>query len=197
LGLVGVVTNSFEVELDLYTEWFAWDTNGQTIQFSGNAEFQMFGTGDDVGVAGQTKDMTILYDGNTLTLTWSNETSQASATTNFTVGDITQAVGTNQAYVGFTGACGGVTDTQIVGDFSYLPILPVLSIAPDGSGGVLITWPALASYVLQKNSTLTNPAGWTTVAGPYTTVSGPQYNLYQVDVSPATGTAFYRLTSSP
>ena len=197
MGVRGI-TNSFEVEIDLYNELFAYDTNGLTHEAAngfpvGNPEFSMLGTGDDVGVAGQTKDMTILYDGSVLTMTWSNETSQASATTNFVVGDITQAVGARTAYVGFTGSCGGVNDTQIVGDFSFIPIPPVVSIARDGSGGVFLTWPALSSYALQKNSSVANPAGWTTIAGPHTTVSGQLYDQYQVHVTPATGTEFYRL----
>jgi hypothetical protein len=202
MGVRGI-TNSVEVEIDLYNEAFAYDTGGLTHEAAGvwpagNAEFQMLGTGDDVGAPGQTKDMTLLYDGSVLTMTWSNETSQASATTNLDVGDITQAVGTNNtAYVGFTGACGGLNDTQIVGDFSFIPFPPAVSIATDGSGGVLITWPAVSRYALQKNSSLTNPAGWTTIAGPYTTVSGPLYDKYRVHVTPATGVEFYRLLVGP
>jgi hypothetical protein len=80
-----------------------------------------------------------------------------------------------------------------VGDFSFIPIPPVVSIARDGSGGVFLTWPALSSYALQKNSSVANPAGWTTIAGPHTTVSGQLYDQYQVHVTPATGTEFYRL----
>ena len=141
--------------------------------------------------------MTILYDGNTLTLTWSNETSHASATTNFVIGDITPAVGGTKAYVGFTGACGGVDDTQIVGNFAYIPITRALSITRDGSGGVLITWPAIGTWALQQNSSVNNPLGWTDLPGPYTTVSAQPYDQYQVHVTPATGTEFYRLVLTP
>jgi hypothetical protein len=84
-----------------------------------------------------------------------------------------------------------------VGDFSFIPLPPAVSIATDGSGGVLITWPAVSRYALQKNSSLTNPAGWTTIAGPYTTVSGPLYDEYRVHVTPATGVEFYRLLVGP
>ena len=135
--------------------------------------------------------------GNTLTLTWSNETSHATATTNFVIGDITPAVGGRTAYVGFTGACGGVDDTQIVGNFAYIPLAPTLSIVSDGSGGMLIKWPAISSYTLQQNANLANPVGWATIAGPYTSVSGQPYDQYQVHVTAATGNAFYRLQVSP
>jgi len=198
-GGMGVrrITNSFEVELDLYNEGFAWDTNGLTHEAgdgfpAGNPEFQMLGTGDDVGEPG-IKDVTILYDGNTLTLTWSNETRQVSATTNFVIGDIRPAVTGTKAYVGFTGACGGVDDTQYVSNFSYIPLFRGLTITSDGTGGVFIRWPALNTWVLQENSNLTNSLGWTTVPGPYTTVSAQPFNQYQVHVTSATGTHFYRL----
>jgi hypothetical protein len=196
MGVRGI-TNSFEVELDLFNEQFAYNTNGLTHEANGpypagNPEFQMLGTGDDVGAPG-IKDMTILYDGNTLTLTWSNETSHASATTNFVIGDIAPAVTGNKAYVGFTGACGGVDDTQFVSNFSYVPLTPLLSIVHDGSGGVLIGWPAVSTYTLQQNSNLASPLGWTTIAGPYTTVPGQPYDQYRVQITPATGTHFYRL----
>jgi hypothetical protein len=201
MGVRGI-TNSFEVEIDLYNEQFAVNTNGFTHEAAngwpaGNPEFELLGTGDDVGAPGQTKDMFIVYDGNNLSLTWSNETSLASGTTNVAFGDIKPAVGGSTALVGFTGACGGIDDTQIIGDFSYIPMPPILTIAPDGSGGVLVSWPALTSYTLQQNSNLANPAGWTPVAGPYTTVSGPLYGLYQVHVTAATGNKFYRLAVTP
>jgi hypothetical protein len=199
---VRTITNSFEVELDLYNEGFAYNTNGLTHEDgdgfpAGNPEFQMLGTGDDVGVPNQTKDMTILYDGNTLTLTWSNETSLASATTNFVIGDISGATAGKMGLVGFTGACGGVDDTQIVGNFAYIPLAPTLTIVPDGSGGVFIRWPAVSTYTLQENTNLANALGWTTISGPYTTVPTQPFDQYQVHVTPASGTHFYRLTVTP
>jgi hypothetical protein len=127
-----------------------------------------------------------------MTLTWSNETSLATGTTNLNVGDITKNVGGSTAYVGFTGACGGIDDTQIVGAFQFIP-LPMLSIVP-GGGGVVITWPTgIGGYALQQNSNLSNPGGWTTIAGPYSIVAGQ----YQVTVTPATGVQFYRLVVAP
>jgi hypothetical protein len=47
--------------------------------------------------------------------------------------------------------------------------------------------------VLQKNSSLSNLAGWTAVAGPYNIVGGD----YQLTVAPATGVEFYRLVVTP
>src|SRR5436190_283032 len=83
--------------------------------------------------------------------------------------------------------------TQIVGSFAYIPLPRALSITRDGSGGVLITWPAISSWTLQQNSSVNNPLGWTDIPGPYTTVSAQPFDRYQVHVTPATGTKFYRL----
>jgi hypothetical protein len=202
---VRTITNSFEVEIDLFNEGFAVNTNGLTHEAgdgfpAGNPEFFLLGAaggGDDVGAAGQTKDMTIFYDGNTVSLTWSNETQQISGTTNIVIGDITQAVGGSKAYVGLTGACGGVTDTQIVGNFAYVPLAPTLTIVPDGSGGVFISWPAVGTYTLQQNPNVADALGWTTISGPYTTVPTQPFDQYQVHVTSASGTHFYRLIVTP
>jgi hypothetical protein len=202
MGVRGI-TNSFEVEIDLYNELFAVNTGGLTHEAgngfpAGNPEFPLLNNGDDVGAAGQTKDMTVFYDGNTLSLTWSNETSLATASTNIVIGDITQAIGgDNKAFIGFTGACGGVDDTQIVGNFAYIPLLRALSITPDGTGGVFVSWPAVTTWVLQQNSSISNPGAWSDVSGPYPTVSAQPYDQYRVHVTPATGTHYYRLIMRP
>src|SRR5215471_18789183 len=107
---------------------------------------------------------------NNLSLTFSNQSTHVSSTTNFVIGDIKPALLGSTAYVGFTGACGGVDDTQVVSDFAYIPLAPQLSIAPDGTGGIYVRWPALPAYSLQQNTSI--GAGWTPINGPYTTVPG-------------------------
>src|SRR5437016_9482391 len=44
--------------------------------------------------------------------------------------------------------------------------LPQLHVTPGSPGNVLLSWPSPStSYVLQENLNLSNPAGWTDVAG--------------------------------
>ena len=134
--------------------------------------------------------MNITYIGGYLSLSVSNTTTANVGSTNFYVGDLTQILGTNVALIGFTGACGGYTMTQIFGDFTFTPI-PTLS-AVLTANNVVLTWPnatGLTGYVLQSSAT---------VNGTYTTVSGtpPIVNgNYQVSVPvPAgAGAKFYRL----
>src|SRR5262249_23384306 len=76
-----------------------------------------------------------------------------------------------------------------------IPLAPQLSIAPDGTGGIYVRWPALPAYSLEQNTSI--GGGWTSISGPYTTVPGPAFDQYQVHVTPATGTHFYRLLVTP
>jgi hypothetical protein len=55
----------------------------------------------------------------------------------------------------------------------------------------------VSTYTLQENTNLANALGWTTISGPYTTVPTQPFDQYQVHVTPASGTHFYRLTVTP
>jgi hypothetical protein len=103
--------------------------------------------------------------------------------------DIPAFVGTNAAWVGFTGSEGGTTSHQIVSNFSYRP-LPTLTIRQSQPPSLVFTWPAAVyGFTLQSNSSLNNPAGWTSVAGTSTQTNG----LNQVTTPSPTSTQFYRL----
>jgi hypothetical protein len=83
-----------------------------------------------------------------------------------------------------------VASTQTITAFSFVPV-PVLTVARNGAG-VVLTWPTgVGGYVLQHNSGLTS-AGWSTINGPYNIVG----SNFQVTITPATGTQFYRLNVS-
>ena len=103
--------------------------------------------------------------------------------------DIPAFVGTNAAWVGFTGSEGGTTSHQIVSNFSYRP-LPTLTIRQSQPPSLVFTWPAAVyGFTLQSNSSLNNPAGWTSVAGTSTQTNG----LNQVTTPSPTSAHFYRL----
>jgi hypothetical protein len=135
----------------------------------------------------------ILYSGNNLDLTLTDTVTLGSVHTNLVVGSIPVIVGGNKAIIGFTGATGGLNANQTVSSFTFVP-LPTLSIARNGSGGVVLSWPnGIGGYQLESNSSLNNPAGWSIIPGPYSSVG----SNFQRTVSPATGTQFYRLVLTP
>jgi hypothetical protein len=193
------ITPSVSLEFTLWgvgqdgVSGYGWGTNGASVEDSQTPEFLLNENPSTPGgyvADNQTKVMNITYIGGYLSLSVSNTTTANVGSTNFYVGDLTQILGTNVALIGFTGACGGYTMTQIFGDFTFTPI-PTLS-AVLTANNVVLTWPnatGLTGYVLQSSAT---------VNGTYTTVSGtpPIVNgNYQVSVPVPTGAGakFYRL----
>jgi hypothetical protein len=65
----------------------------------------------------------IVYNGTTLTLVLTDSTSSATATTSYAV-NIPSVVGSNTAYVGFTGGTGGTSAVQDILDWSFVPVVP-------------------------------------------------------------------------
>ncbi len=61
--------------------------------------------------SGHTFNVAMLYDGTTLSVTITDATTNATATQTYTI-DIPGTVGSNSAYVGFTGGTGGLSATQ-------------------------------------------------------------------------------------
>jgi hypothetical protein len=147
---------------------------------------------------GDTKNVTLIYSGTMMSVTVSNTTTGNVGSTNYLVGNIPALLGTNVAYIGFTGGTGGYTATQVIGNFVYAPLAALTSSL---SGNTLtLTWPTGAGfggYVLQQANAV--PAvqgggGWTTASGgTYSTVGGN--NQYQVTVAPGAGETFYQLVA--
>jgi len=195
LGVFGIIP-SVEFEMSLYSapQRYGFDTDGASVEQGG--DYFLLNEPPGAGsfnANGDTKDVTLVYNGSYLSITVSNEVTANFGATNLFVGDITQTLGTNVAYVGFTSSTGGVYSTQVVGNFQYTPF-PPLSAAVSGNS-VVLTWPALPGfgpYVLQTTHALpagqTGAGAWTTIAGPYGVVNGN----YQVTL-PLGSTTFYQL----
>jgi len=126
-----------------------------------------------------------------LTVTLNEPAISATFTTNYNVGPIFGVLGGNLAYIGFSGAAGGVNSTQTVRNFQFHSVLPsvAMSVKPASASTFNITWPNLdPSYVLQTNSSLQNAAGWAAAPAP---VLANGTNT--VTVTPAGQQLFYRL----
>ena len=70
--------------------------------------------------SGHTFDVTMSYDGVTLTVTITDKVTGARATQKYVV-DIVKAVGATRAFVGFTGGTGGLTATEDILAWDYSP----------------------------------------------------------------------------
>ncbi len=131
-------------------------------------------------------DVELEYSGGQMKVTLTDTLAPNTFTTTLPI-DLPGFAGGQTAYVGFTGATGGVNATQTIQNFQYLPV-PAVAAGKGGTSEVVVSWPAsIGGYVLQSRENLT--AGtWANVAAPVTQVNDQN----QVTVT-ATGTQFYRL----
>lgn len=188
LGVLGI-TPSIELEFNLYTGnsqnvGYTVLTNGLTASSGENGNYHAPG---NINVAsGDPINVTVNYANGIMALTFTDAVANASFTTNLTVGNLTQLLGTNAAWVGFTGADGGSTSVQTISNFSFTSI-PLAAIQ-SAAGNLLISWPyAAPGFSLQQNPNLTT-SNWVTV----TNAAILTNSLNQVTI-PATTNMYYRL----
>jgi hypothetical protein len=188
LGYTGIAGNSLAYEINIYNGGTIGGTlasNGATGTYQSVAPVNVAGTNDIL--------VNLSFNSGVLTVTLTDQKTSDTFTTNYNVGSLVSLLGGNLAYIGFSGGDGGVASVQTVRNFQFHTVLPpvALSMVPASATTFNITWPnADPSYVLQTNSSLTNPSGWAAAPAP-TTVNGTN----TVIVTPAGGGSqlFYRL----
>jgi len=196
LGYYGI-TPSAELCFELYNN--ADDAPGYALATDGAGSAGVTAGGFDYQstapvslISGDPINVSLYYNGNTLSMTLTDETTAATFSTTIDVGQLSQVLDGNTAYVGFTGGTGGVASTQTISDFTFTPIPALTAFAEQGNA--VISWPSgIGGYVLQQNSNLSDPSGWTTISPPYNIVGGN----YQYTVSAPGGSEFYRLVLTP
>ena len=126
---------SLAVEFNIYSPngvGMALRTNGQTgSPYSSTGSVNLAG-GDPIGVS-------LSYNGTILSMTLTDAVTRATFSTNALM-NITGALGTNAAYVGITGADGGISSTQVISNFQFV-CLTALSIQSSGPQAVGLAWP--------------------------------------------------------
>jgi len=182
LGVSGI-TPSVELELNIYgpnTPGYAFLTGGATgagggiYQPAGNVSIP---SGDPINIA-------LNYASGNLIISFTDAITHTNFTTSVPV-DIPGTVGGTTAYVGFTGASGGVASTQIITNFSFVSIAP--QAIQLSSTNAVISWPgAILGYTLQQSTNLTT---WVDVTNSDSIVNGN----HQVVVPMGSKNAFYRL----
>jgi fibronectin-binding autotransporter adhesin len=188
LGYNGI-TPSAAVEINIYsghTIGTVYATNGQTAASGGPDYLDTIGNNVNPD-QGDPIQVTLAYDGrNMLTETLTDLTTTGTWSNTYTVGNLASTVGGGAAYIGFSGATGGVNSTQQISGFSYSVIGGGISSTSPvvlSSGGILDlngatqTLASLADYaagntgkVINSSATaslltLAPPSGTTTFSG--------------------------------
>jgi hypothetical protein len=195
-GALGVgpdasISPSLEVEVNLYNGngekvGYLIGTNGLTGSAGANGNYLAPGavqinSGDPISI-------TVNYANPLMTLTFTDAVARASFTTNLNVGDLTEALGANTAYIGFTGADGGSSSVQTISHFSFLSF-PEASIGANGTN-LFVSWPGgTPGYTLQQNSDLTT-TNWVNVTNQLVVTNG--LNVFATPGNNG-GNSFYRL----
>lgn len=191
-GISGVAPSA-EIELNLYSganggEGFAFNSNGNLGNYGG---LNNTPTAPVVLDSGNPIEVVVTYGNDVMYVTLTDTGTQATWSTSVNLAalgtDLPTLVGGNTAYVGFSGATGGVSSYQKVSNFTFVS-LPSLSVRAGAPGRVVISWPPTAgAFVLQSKPSLTSGT-WQTVTSPITVVNGQNEAIIT-----AVGDAFYRL----
>jgi hypothetical protein len=186
-GFFGI-SPSVGLEMDVYTSTtfapgIAFRTNGVTGgPYSATTPVNLAG--------GNPINCTVAYDGTTVTFTMFTVAGILFAT-NYPA-NLPSLLGQNTAYVGFTGASGGVASFIQISNFTFANqtiVQPPLSVRTAPGNTVLLSWPqSAAGFTLQQNSALGSP-GWTPVPGTPALIGGQ----YQLSVQATNHQEFYRL----
>jgi fibronectin type 3 domain-containing protein len=140
-GGTGGIASSVAVKFDLYNNQ-GEGTDSTGLYIDGVAptnvgSIDLTGTGIDLH-SGDVINVTMTYDGTTLTVTETDPTVNKSASQSYTI-NIPNTVGGGTAYVGFTAGTGGLTATQDILSWSYTPTANALPAAPSNLTGTVIS----------------------------------------------------------
>jgi hypothetical protein len=187
LGVSGVAPSA-EFEINIYPPNSPGGAAGGSYAFHVNGANGGFLSASPVVLdSGDPIKLSFQYNGSTLTVTMRDQITAATFSAAAPI-NLPAALGANTAYVGFTGADGGVASTQVVTNFMYIPF-PQLTVQHSG-GNVVLSWlSSIGGYTLQSNSAVNNPAGWTAVGGTITQSGG----FNQVTVPSSAAAQYYRL----
>ena len=187
LGVSGIEPSA-EFDFNLYSGQITSTapplTVGTAFHVNGANNFRYTTTSPVNLASGHPINVVVNYANGVAQLTLTDTTASTTFTTNLNVGNLPSLLGSDTAYVGFSGATGGYNANQSVSNFWFAPVV-TLSAQLTTTNTVLFTWPADAGgFVLQARSDL-NSGTWQSVLA--SGVSG------QAIVSASAAKQFYRL----
>jgi hypothetical protein len=182
LGYQGI-SPSVALEFNIYSSYGV----GMAIRTNGATGSPYASTGPVNVAGGHPIGVSLAYNGSSLSLTLTDSVSHVSFASNMAL-NIPGVLGTNIAYVGVTGADGGINSVQIVSNFVFASMVP-LSSQSNGANAVELNWPnAAGGFVLQQTPILGQ--SWTTVSNIVTTDANGNNGEIMPASAPQT---FYRL----
>jgi hypothetical protein len=191
LGYSGI-TPSFALELNIYasnTRGIAFNQNGAvTPPFA--SILPNIGIGDNTNAV----QVNVDYNGTVMTATFKDTVTGLTYTTNYTV-NIPSIVGASTAWVGFTGADGGVASTQVM-SWGQAAATPIRLNYQRVSNNIVLSWPAKTGAYLLVSPTI-GPASWTPSTDPWKLVGDPSTGQVQVTVPPTGSSRYFRLQQYP
>ncbi len=182
------ITPSVAVLLNIYSgapggRGIAFMTNGNTPEFSGTT----YSNTAPLNLAsGNPIDVTVRYALGVMTLTLVDSTAGTSYKTNVTI-NLPAVVGGTNAYIGFSGATGGINAQQQISNVSFIN-LARLSVQSAGSN-VIISWPVASNEVVLKYATDLGATVWQNETATVTETNG----IRQVTVPASAAPRFYTL----
>jgi fibronectin type 3 domain-containing protein len=134
------IAKSVAVKFDLYNN--AGEGTDSTGEYTDGASpttpaIDLTNTGINLH-SGDVFNVAMTYDGTTLTVTITDNSTKATATQTYTV-NIPQVIGSNTGYVGFTGGTGGSTAVQNILTWDYSPTATTAPAAPSGLTGTVVS----------------------------------------------------------
>jgi hypothetical protein len=105
--------------------------------------------------------------------------------------DLPAVLGTNTAFVGFTGGDGGIASTQVISNFTFVPLTTV-SAGFSPTNTLVLSWPGtIGGYSVDTRSNLTaNADVWLNLTNPVNQVSGRNQTIISAPID----RRFYRLS---
>jgi hypothetical protein len=190
----GGITPSFALQLNIYqpnTRGIAFNQNGAvTPPFA--SLLPNVGVGDNTN----TILVNISYNGSILAATLRDTVTGGTVSTNYTV-DIPTIVGGSTAWVGFTGADGGVASTQVITWGNLAVAVPIKLNAQQVGNTIVLSWPANKAAYLMSSPVVGPSAVWSLSTAPWQLVGNPSTGTQQVIVPTSSGANYYRLQLFP
>ena len=187
LGVSGIEPSA-EIDFNLYAGQVTPTSPPQTVGTAfhvNGANNGRYTTTSPVNLAsGDPINVVVNYANGVAQLTLTDTTASTSFTTNINIGSLPSLLGSDTAYVGFSGGTGSYSSDQSVSNFWFAPVV-TLSAHLTTTNTVVLTWPADAGgFVLQSRSDLSSGT-WQSV--PASGVSG------QAVIPASAAREFYRL----